>query len=171
MPPPELDIKETKKIFAITLILVLALLAHQGYPLLLEPPETVELLGVYEGIEEIINYSKTGSSKSYYLKIRGLDALVWPTNDKQIISRLRRTHHNNILKLVLEKEPRTRWFGKPERYYRAVAIYANNRIYDHQKDPLAGDRKQFKHAAIILSICLALFGLSLHMIRLEQSGQ
>ena len=148
--------------FSAALVLVLGLLGLEGYPLLSDPPETVEIYGIYDGVEEVINHNRRGSSKSYYVKVRGLSAPVWPTGDKAVIKRLRKTRHNTMLRLVLEKQLSTNRRHKPDHYYRAVAIYANNRIYDHRNDPMDRKRKRFKQLALVMLGLLGLFGFSLY---------
>jgi hypothetical protein len=158
----ERKIKTAALQFITALVLVLGLLGYEGYPLLSDPPETVEIYDIYEGLEEFINYSRNRPKKSYFVKVQGLSALVWPTNDEAVIKRLRKTRHNSMLRLVLEKQLSTNRRHKPDHYYRAVAIYANNRIYDHQSDPLGWKRQGFKQLVWVMSGLLGMFGVGLY---------
>lgn len=162
MSPSAPAIKNAKLQFVGALILVLGLLAYEGYPLLSAPPETVEIYGIYEDLVEFTHHRRHGTTKTYYIKVRDLAALVLPINDKEVITRLRKTRFNTMLRLVLEKSPKERWTGKPDKYYRAVAIYSNNRIYDFQDDAQARHRKAYKQLAIVMFILLSLFGLILY---------
>lgn len=85
-----------------------------------------------------------------------------PVNDDEVITRLRKTRFNSMLTLVLEKSSRKRWRGRPDTYYQAVAIYANNRIYDYQDDPLARHRKAYKQLVMVMLGLLSLFSLILY---------
>lgn len=162
MRSPEKKIKAAAFQFTAALVLVLGLLGYQGYPLLSDPPETVEIYGIYDGLEEFINHSRRSTYKSYYVKVRGLSALVWPTDDEAVVKRLRKTKRNTMLRLVLEKRLSTNGRHKPEHYYRAVAIYANNRIYDHQHDSLGRKQERFKQFALVTLGLLGLFGFMLY---------
>lgn len=158
MSPSALTVRSAKLKFISALIFVLGLLAYEGYPLLSAPPETVEIYGVYEDLVSFTHHRK----KIYYIKIRGLAALVMPVNDEEVITRLRKTRFNSTLKLVLEKSPKKRLLGKPNNYLRAVAIYSNNRIYDFHNDWQTRHEKAYKQLVIVMLSLLSLFGLILY---------
>lgn len=149
-----------------TLVFVLGLLAYEGYQLRSTPPETVELYGIYEDLLSFTHHKK----KVHYIKIRGLPALVMPVNDDEVITRLRNTRFNSTLKLVLEKSPQKRLLGKPDKYYRAVAIYSNNRIYDFRDDWQARHNKAYKKLLIVMLSLLSLFCLILYKSSKRQTN-
>jgi len=155
---PAPNVRSAKFKFISALVFVLGFLAYEGYPLLSAPPETVEIYGVYEDLVTFIHHRK----KVYYIKIRDLPALVMPVNDAEVITRLRKTRFNSTLKLVLEKSPKKRLLDKPDNYYRAVAIYSNNRIYDFRNDWRARRIKAYKQLVIVMLSLLSLFGLILY---------
>jgi len=137
----------------------LLLACHSGYRLLAPPAPTDEMFGIYDGL--IKKRVRTGKSSTviYYIKLKDTPSLIRPDNDDRTIQRLKRTRYGSglwITKKTKLSTPR----AEPA-HYRAIALYSNNKIYDH-RDTQEADRRSTKRTLIK---ALAVFVASILALR------
>jgi hypothetical protein len=79
------------------------------------------------------DYSHKYSSETvYFVRLKGSNILVLPKNDASTLKRLKRLRPGTALRITQEVSRRRLFFREPRSYYRATAIYANNKIFDEK---------------------------------------
>ncbi len=152
--PSKQPIADALHIAAIWVCLISFLLAcRSGYRLLAPPAPTVEMFGIYDGLLKERVSSGKSSKVVHYIKLKDTPSLIRPDNDERTIQRLKRTRYGSGLWITMETKLSKPW-AEPA-HYRAIALYSNNKIYDHRDTREADRRSTQRHLIKALAVFVA----------------